>query len=121
MDSAAWEDLLGKTRALAVGATEAYPDLFPDGLFGRRAEPRNTYLGLVMTRPEPNIFVLGANYYDSHDKGDNEDMYKVDTATLKITPYMRGTFENEYPEYAGHHPTPKHFLRQQFNTANFKL
>jgi hypothetical protein len=98
---------------MVVGATMAHPNTFPEGLgIGRRTEPRNEYLGMVTTWPEPDIFVLGLNYYDRNDKGDNEDIYKVDLTTLQMTPYMRGSFEREYPEYAGHHWAAKPYLRK---------
>lgn len=98
---------------MIVGATYADPSMFPEG-FGitRRSEPRNQYLGPVMTWPEPDTFVLGLNYYDAADKGDNEDIYKIDLRTFEMTPYMRGTFEQEYPQYAGHHRAAKVYLRE---------
>jgi hypothetical protein len=69
----------------------------------------------VLTRPDPETDVLGLNYRD-HDDGpdgrDNEDMYKFTPATGELTPYMRGTFEREYPEYTGHHWAAKDFLRK---------
>jgi hypothetical protein len=112
-DPKAWDDLLGSTRSLSVGATQPYPNVFPHGLgIGKRGQPRNEYLGLVMTRPQPNIFILGVNYFDTVDDGDNEDMYKVDVNTFQITPYMRATFEKEYPQYAGHHWAAKPYLRK---------
>jgi hypothetical protein len=42
-----------------------------------------------------NTFVLGLNYFDTVDNGDTEDMYRLDTATFEVTPYMRGSFEKE--------------------------
>ena len=76
VDRQAWEDLIRPMWPLAVGATAAQPDLFPEGLgIGRRDEPRNRYLGLVVTRPGEDTFVLGLNYFDAADAGDNEDMY----------------------------------------------
>jgi hypothetical protein len=113
VDPQAWQELLKPMTPLAVGATAAYPELFPTGLgIGRRREPRNQYLGLVVTRPEPNTFVLGLNYFDAVDDGDNEDMYRLDTTTFEVTPYMRGSFERNYPEYAGHHWAAKPYLRK---------
>jgi hypothetical protein len=113
VDPQAWQDLLKPMTPLAVGATAAHPSLFPTGFgIGRRNEPRNQYLGLVVTRPEANTFVLGLNYFDTVDDGDNEDMYKLDTTTFEVTPYMRGSFERDYPEYAGHHRAAKPYLRK---------
>jgi hypothetical protein len=112
VEQQAVEDLLRPISPLAVGATAAHPGLFPNGLgIGPRDEPRNEYLGLVLTRPEANTLVLGLNYYDSADDGDNEDMYRLDTKTLEIKPYMRGSFEKDYPAYAGHHWAAKPYLR----------
>lgn len=112
MDQQAWQDLLKPMTPLAVGATVARPDLFPTGLgIGRRTEPRNTYLGLVVTRPDTDTFVLGLNYRDTVDDGDNEDMYRLDTTIFEVTPYMRGSFERDFPEYAGHHWAAKPYLR----------
>jgi hypothetical protein len=88
---------------LAVGATAAHPDLFPAGLgIGRRGEPRKQYLGLVVTRPDVGTLVLGLNYFDTVDDGDNEDIYRLDSTTFEVTSYMR-SFETDYPESAGHH------------------
>jgi hypothetical protein len=96
-----------------VGATPAHPGTFPEGYgIGRRSEPRNEYLGLVTTWPEPNTFVLGLNYHDNDEAWDNEDIYKLDLTSFKLTPYMRGTFEQEYPEYTGHHWAAKPYLRE---------
>jgi hypothetical protein len=112
VDSRAWQDFV-KPMPLAVGATAAHPGVFPTGLgIGRRVEPRNEYLGLVVTRPEANTFVLGLNYFDTVDNGDNEDIYRLDKATFEVTPYMRGSFEKEYPEYVGHHRAAKPYLRK---------
>jgi hypothetical protein len=103
---------------MIVGATNAHPGYFPEGFgIGRRKEPRNEYLGLITTWPEPNTFVLGLNYYDTDDRRDNEDMYKLDLTTFEITPYMRGSFEVEFPEYAGHHWAAKPFLREPPRTS----
>ncbi len=113
MDPQAWEDLLKQTRLPAVGATSAYPNQFPEDLgIGRRDEPRNEYLGLVVTRPEEDTVVFGLNYFDAADDGDNEDMFKLDTRTFDLETYMRGRFEREYPDYAGHHRAEKSYLRQ---------
>jgi hypothetical protein len=114
VDPQAWHKLLKQGAAgMSVGATQAHPGLFPEGFgIGRRTEPRNEYLGLVTTWPEPTTFVLGFNYFDSDDGHDNEDMYKLDLATFEMTPYMRGAFEREYPQYAGHHWATKDFLRK---------
>jgi hypothetical protein len=114
VDPQAWRDLLApRATEMLLGATQAYPGFFPEGFgIGRRTEPRNEYLGLVATWPEPNTFVLGVNYHDNADGHDNEDMYKLNLTTFEMTPYMRGTFEKEYPEYAGHHWTAKPYLRQ---------
>jgi hypothetical protein len=98
---------------MAVGATEAMSGVFPEGFgIGRRTEPRNEYLGMVVTRPEEHIYVVGTNYYDVDDRCDNEDMYKFDLGTNEWTPYMRGTFEEEFPQYAGHHWAAKPYLRK---------
>ncbi len=98
---------------MIVGATQAHPGLFPEGFdIRRRSEPRNEYLGLVMTWPEPSTFVFGLNYHDNEDGRDNEDMYKLDLTTFELTPYMRGSFEQEYPQYAGHHWAAKPYLRE---------
>jgi hypothetical protein len=117
VDPQAWQDLLKPMPPLAVGATAAHPGLFPTGLgIGQRVEPRNEYLGLVVTRPERDTFVLGLNYFDAADNGDNEDMYRLDTKTSELTPYMRGRFEKECPEYAGHHRAAKPYLRKPPST-----
>ena len=117
VDPQAWKDLLKPMTPLAVGATAAQPDLFPTGFgIGRRGGPRNEYLGLVVTRPNANTFVLGLNYFDTVDEGDNEDMYRLDTTTFEVTPYMRGSFERDYPEYAGHHWAAKPYLRKPSST-----
>ena len=62
------------------------------------------------TRP---THVLGFDYYDAADDGDNEDMYTIDVTTGELTPYMRGSFEREHPEYAGHHRAKKDYLRKE--------
>jgi hypothetical protein len=112
VDPQAWEDLIRPTPSLAVGATTAHPNLFPDGLeIGRRDATRN-HLGLVLTRPREEIFVLGLNYFDTIDDGDNEDMYRLDTTTFELKPYMGRSFESDYPEYAGHHRAAKPYLRK---------
>jgi hypothetical protein len=112
----AWEDLVRPMPSLAVGATAAHPNLFPEGLeIGRRDAPRNQYLGLVLTRPKEDTFVLGLNYFDTIDGGDNEDMYRLDTTTFELKPYMGRSFEREYPEYAGHHRAAKPYLRKPPN------
>lgn len=114
VDPQAWHDLLRPMATeMVVGATLAHPGVFPEGFgIGRRTEPRNEYLGLVTTWPEPTTFVLGVNYHDDADGRDNEDMYKLDLATFEMTPYMRGTLEQEYPQYAGHHWAAKSYLRE---------
>jgi hypothetical protein len=56
--------------------------------------------------------VFGTNWFDAHDNCDNEDMYRFDLNTFQITPYMRGSFVKEYPEYAEHHRAAKPFLRK---------
>jgi hypothetical protein len=113
VDPQALENLIKQTSLPAVGATNAHPDLFPEGFgIGRRTAPRNEYLGLVVTRPEEFTVVLGLNYRDAADDADNEDMYKLDTSTLDLEAYMRGRFEREYPGYAGHHCAAKPFLRK---------
>jgi hypothetical protein len=117
VDTRAWQDFVKPMSPLAVGATAAHPGLFPTGLgIGRRVEPRNDYLGVVVTRPDADTFVLGLNYFDAVDNGDNEDMYRLDTTTFEITPYMRGSFEKEHPEYAGHHRAAKPYLRKAAST-----
>jgi hypothetical protein len=114
VDPQAWHDFVKPFTPLAVGATEAHPDLFPNGFgIGRRQQPRNEYLGLVMTRPGPNTFVLGLNYFDTVDNGDNEDMYRIDLDAFEVAPYMGGSFEKDYPEYAGHHWAAKPYLRKR--------
>jgi hypothetical protein len=113
VDSRAWQDFVKPMPPLAVGATAAHPGVFPTGRgIGRRVEPRNEYLGLVVTRREANTFVLGLNYFDTVDNGDNEDIYRLDTATFEVTPYMRGGFEKEYAAYAGYHRAAKPYLRK---------
>src|SRR4051794_7830893 len=99
----AWDDLLApRVLDMFVGATQADSNVFPDGFgIGRRNAPRNDYLGIVLTRLEPEVFVVGVNYFDHHDDGDNEDMYKFDLAKSWITPYMGLDFEKEHPQYAG--------------------
>ena len=113
VDRQAWEKLLAPVATqMIVGATLADPSIFPEGFgISRRTAPRNQYLGLVMTWPDPKTFVLGLNYYDPDDRHDNEDIYKIDLTTFEMTPYMRGSFEREYPEYAGHHWAAKPYLR----------
>lgn len=107
------ESLFRRMSPPAVGATAAHPDIFPSGLgIGRREEPRNRYLGVVLTRPAPDTLVLGLNYFDAADNCDNEDMYRLDMTTLDLTPYMRGAFEREHPEYTGHHRATKTYLRR---------
>src|SRR2546430_5566255 len=93
VDPQAWHDLLAPMATkMIVGATQAHPGVFPEGFgIGRRDEPRNDYLGLVTTWPEPNTFVLGLNYHDNDDGRDNEDIYKLDLTSFELTPYMRGT------------------------------
>jgi hypothetical protein len=116
VDPQAWDDLVKRTSLPAVGATNAHPDVFPEGFgIGRRTEPRNEYLGLVVTRPERFTVVLGANYRDNADAADNEDIYKLDTRTFELETYMRGRFEREYPQYAGHHRAAKPYLRKPRN------
>jgi hypothetical protein len=89
----------------------------PDRSWHRPAcRGRSEYLGLVVTRPEADTFVLGLNYFDTVDNGDNEDMYRLDTATFEVTPYMRGSFEKEYPEYVGYHRATKPYLRKPPST-----
>jgi hypothetical protein len=113
LDPQAWRALSPSLTSLAVGATLACPETFPDGFgISRRDEDINRFLGLVMTRPDEDTFVMGLNYFDSVDGFDNEDMYKVTPTTSELVPYMRGTFEKEYPEYAGHHWASKPFLRR---------
>jgi hypothetical protein len=113
VDAQPWQELLSSITPPAVGATAAHPDMFPTGLgIGRRGEPRNQYVGLVVTRPDANTFVLGLNYFDTADDGDNEDMYRIDTTICEVTPYMRGSFEKDHPEYAGHHRAAKPYLRK---------
>jgi len=108
VDTRAWQDFVKPMPPLAVGATAAHPGLFPAGLgIGRRVEPRNHYLGLVVTRPGADTFVLGLNYFDAVDNGDNEDMYRLDTTTFEITPYMRGSFENGASRIRGPSPGGK--------------
>ena len=68
---------------------------------------------MIVTRPTEETVVLGLNYYDAKDAGDNEDMYKYDVRTSEFTPYMRGTFAREFPEYEGHHRASKEFLLDQ--------
>jgi hypothetical protein len=100
---------------MMVGATHGEPGYFPREGFGigRRQEPeRNKFLGSVFTWPEPITFVIGANYYDRNDHGDNEDMYKLDLNTFVMTPYMRGTFAQEFPVYGTHHWDAKPDLRK---------
>ena len=113
IDPKVWHDLLAPVATeMLVGATYADPSLFPEGFgISRRTEPGNEYLGLVMTWPEPNTFVLGLNYFDVADGCDNEDIYKLDLTTFMMTPYMCGAFEQEYPQYAGHHWAAKPYLR----------
>jgi hypothetical protein len=110
------QKLLASAASLAVGATLAEPGVFPDGFaelgISQRAAPRNQYLGVVTTRPDEETYVFGLNYFDVNDNCDNEDMYKFDAENLDVTPYMRGTFEQEYPEYAGHHHAAKAYLRK---------
>jgi hypothetical protein len=118
LEPQAVEPLLGRFASLAVGATAPHPDLFPTGLgVSPRTEPRNTFLGTVVTRPAEDTFVFGLNYRDAHDAGDNEDMYLLDRKTFEVTPYLRGTFEREFPEYAGHHRASKAYLRESPGTA----
>jgi hypothetical protein len=67
--------------------------------------------------PDPTKHVLGFNYYDAADDGDNEDMYTIDVTTGELKPYMRGSFEREHPEYAGHHRAKKDYLRKGLFSA----
>ena len=98
MDPLAWDELLKHTSLPAVGATSAHPELFPENLgIGRRTEPRNEYLGLVITRPEKFTVVLGLNYRDAVDDGDNEDMFELDTRTFDLETYMRGASSGSTP------------------------
>ncbi len=112
VDPQAWYDLLKPmATTMVVGATEAHPGAFPEGFgIGRRTEPRNEYLGLVTTWPEPTTFALGVNYYDNADGRDNEDIYKLDLTTFEMAPYMRGSLQ-----YAGHHWAAKPYLRKPGN------
>jgi hypothetical protein len=55
--------------------------------------------------------VFGLSYLDRADGGDNEDMYMFDRRTGELKPYMRGRFEKEYPQYAGHHWAQKQYRR----------
>jgi hypothetical protein len=56
----------------------AYPGMFPEGLgISPRKTPRNQYLGLVETRPDATKHVLGFNYYDAADNGDNEEHVRL--------------------------------------------
>ena len=113
VEEQAVRSLLRPMGTLAVGATSAHPNLFPSGLgISQRDEPRNRYLGLVVTRPDPDTYVLGLNYFDGLDDCDNEDMFRLDTKALEITPYPGRSFENEYPAYAGHHWSTKRYLRK---------
>jgi hypothetical protein len=94
------------------------PGHVPRGPRHQPAEfPRNQYLGLVETRPDPTKYVLGFNYYDAADDGDNEDMYTIDVTTGELKPSMRGSFEREHPEYAGHHRANKDYLRKKLFSA----
>src|SRR3954465_6983227 len=118
VDPDAWQAFLASRRPLAVGATGAYPGMFPEGLgITPRTAPRNQYLGLVETRPDATKHVLGFNYNDAADDGDNEDMYTIDANTGELKPYMRGSFEREYPEYAGYHRAEKIYLRAKPSSA----
>lgn len=117
MDPEAWQEFLKPMAPLAVGATAAHPAVFPSDLgIGRRVAPRNEYVGVVVTRPEGNTYVLGLSYLDTADDGDNEDVYRLDTTSFEVTPYMRGSFEREYGEYAGHHWAKKSYLRKTSST-----
>jgi hypothetical protein len=109
-----WDDLLKPMAPdMMVGATQAHPGVFPEGFgISRRTEPRNEYLGLVTTWPEPETFVLGLNYYDNADQCDNEDMYKLDLDTFELTPRMGRSFVKEYPQYGEHHRASKAYLRK---------
>ena len=68
-----------------------YPGRFPGGLdISPRKTPRNQYLGLVETRPgNVTKHVLGFNYYDAADDGDNEDMYTIDVTTGEVNRHAR--------------------------------
>ena len=44
-------------------------------------------------------------------------MYTIDVTTGALTPYMRGSFEREHPEYAGHHRAKKDYLRKKSSSA----
>ena len=118
VDPNAWQAFLDSRPPLAVGATAAYPGMFPEGLgISPRKTPRNEYLGLVETRPDATKHVLGFNYYDAADDGNNEDMYTIDVTTGELKPYMRGRFDREHPEYAGHHRAKKDYLRRKPSSA----
>lgn len=115
VDPQALTDLLkpvGVTEML-VGATQAMPGVFPEGFgISPRSEPRNELLGTVVTRPEEHIYAIGVTYYDRNDDGDNEDIYKIDLTANEMTPYMRGSFEEDYPKFANTHRAAKPYLRK---------
>jgi hypothetical protein len=97
---------------LAVGATCVHQSVFPTELgIGQRTKPRNTYAGYVVTHPAEDTYVFGLTYHDAIDDGDNEDMYRLDTATGEVRHYKPRDFEREFPEYAGYHRAKKFFLR----------
>jgi hypothetical protein len=97
---------------LALGATCVHPGVFPTELgIGQRTRPRNTYAGYVVTHPAEDTYVFGLTYHDAIDDGDNEDMYRLDTATGEVRHYKPHHFEREFPEYAGYHRAEKFFLR----------
>jgi hypothetical protein len=86
------------------------PRQAPRGI-GQRTQPRNTYAGYVVTHPAEDTYVFGLTYHDAIDDGDNEDMYRLDTATGEVRHFKPRDFEREFPEYAGYHRAKKFFLR----------
>lgn len=78
--------------------------------FPPRDATRNTFLGITLTIPEPDAYVVGVAWEDSKDGRHDEDVYVVDPATATVKPYYQGRWELVDARYRGTHHGDKSYL-----------
>lgn len=97
-----------------LGGTASVFPPFPSELSGAGINPRdprsNYYRGMTITRPTPDVRVLGLAFDDLKDGNTAEDFYVLDVGTGAVTPYMQGRLEAVNPAYSATHRGPKDHL-----------
>ena len=90
-----------------MGATHAYPGLFPDSFesIGLRTRSQHDFGGTIFTRPSENVIAVGVVSRDRVTGGHKEDMRTVDLRRRELSQPTPDEWSRAHPEYghAWHH------------------